>query len=124
MQTASAALAAAFSIIGQRAAGTNSMLRVRRIVTPRASSFRISLCVLAERGHCAHGGGACRQIVRRQERGDAARRRIDLDPAAARGKLRMRGDVGNIVHRAVGDSGRVEPAQDLGARCGRRSIPR
>ena len=55
MQTASAALAAAFSIIGQRAAGTNSMLRcVRRIVRHRRKLLQDLARVLAERGHRAH----------------------------------------------------------------------
>src|SRR6476620_11213711 len=54
-----------------------------------------------------------RQVVRRDEGRERSDRAGDLGPAAAGVELRMAGERGNIVQRAVGDARRIQASQDF-----------
>src|SRR5437868_13097226 len=54
-----------------------------------------------------------RQVVRRDEGRERSDRAADLGPAAAGVELRMAGERGNIVQRAVGDARRIQASQDF-----------
>ena len=72
--------------------------------------------MLAQRGHRSHPWRRALDVVRRQERRERAAGRVDADPSAARGELRMRGDGRDVVDRTGGDVGRIEQSRSTWAR--------